>query len=154
MFIILIVSIFIIKDIDAFHRFMKAPDSVLTDKESLQKYNEEATHVFNGLSNCVLRPSTVEEVSKILAYCNERKLAIVPQGGRTSLVEGGISVFDEIVINLERMNAIHEFSPYSGILKLEAGVILAQAQNYCLGKDFVFPLDIGAKVFLMSLYSF
>lgn len=92
-----------------------------------------------------MRPKSAEEVSKILAYCNARKLAVVPQGGRTSLVAGSTSVFDEIVINMERMNKIYELSPYTGILKLQAGVILEDAEKYVNERGFVFPLDLGAK---------
>lgn len=124
---------------------MPATDSVLTDKSSLKKYNEEYTHKHNGLSTCVIRPKTAEEVSKVLAYCNSRKLAVIPQGGRTSLVAGGTSLYDEIVINLERMNKIYDISPYTGILKLQAGVILENAEKYCADHGYVFPLDLGAK---------
>ncbi len=124
---------------------MPTKDSVLTDKDSVNKYNEEYTHKHNGLSNCVLRPSTPEEVSKVLAYCNERKLAVIPQGGRTSLVAGATSVFDEVILNLERMNKIYELSPYTGILKVQSGVILEDADKYCKERGFVFPLDLGAK---------
>ena len=124
---------------------MNAPDTVLTQRQAIKKYNEEYTRKYNGLSGCILRPKSTEEVAKILAHCNERKLAVVPQGGRTSLVAGATSVFDEITINLERMNTIHEFSPYSGIIKLQAGVTLEDAEKHCNKHGFTFPLDLGSK---------
>jgi FAD/FMN-containing dehydrogenase len=42
----------------------------------------------------MLLPQNTEHVSKILKYCNERKLAVVPQGGNTGLVGGSVPVFD------------------------------------------------------------
>eukprot|EP00829_Urostomides_striatus_P011199 TRINITY_DN2742_c0_g1_i2.p2 TRINITY_DN2742_c0_g1~~TRINITY_DN2742_c0_g1_i2.p2 ORF type:complete len:397 (+),score=83.97 TRINITY_DN2742_c0_g1_i2:64-1254(+) len=132
-------------DVEYFKKTLPEKDAVLTEKTLVEKYNEEYTHKYNGLSKCVLRPRTAQEISNILAYCNARKLAVVPQGGRTSLVAGGTSVFDEIVINLEKMNKIYELSPYTGILKLQAGVILENADKYCQDKGFLFPLDLGAK---------
>lgn len=42
----------------------------------------------------MLCPKNTEEVSKILKYCNERRLAIVPQGGNTGLVGGSVPIFD------------------------------------------------------------
>lgn len=128
-----------------FKKILPGSDTVLTEALKVNKYNEEYTHKHNGLSKCVLRPQSATEISKILAYCNERKLAVVPQGGRTSLVAGATSVFDEIVINMERMNKIYELSPYTGIIKLQAGVILEEAEKYCNERGFVFPLDLGAK---------
>jgi len=61
-------------------------------------------------------------------------------------VAGGTTVFDEIVINLERMNKIYELSPYTGIIKLQAGAILEDAEKLCHERGFLFPLDLGAKV--------
>lgn len=41
---------------------------------------------YKGHTKLVLKPKTTEDVSKILKYCNEKKLAVVPQGGNTGLV--------------------------------------------------------------------
>ncbi len=32
-------------------------------------------------------------------YCNERNLAVCPQGGNTGLVGGSVPVFDEIILS-------------------------------------------------------
>lgn len=54
--------------------------------DDTQGYNIDWMRSFRGFSNVVLRPKTTEEVSAILKYCNERKLAVCPQGGNTGLV--------------------------------------------------------------------
>ena len=71
-----------------------------------------------------MQPTTTDEVSKVLKYCNERKLAVVPQGGNTGLVGGQTPVHDEIVIQLGRMNKILGFDESYGVLTAEAGCIL------------------------------
>lgn len=63
----------------------------------------------------VLRPKSTEEVSAILKYCNEKKLAVVPQGGNTGLVGGSVAVFDEIVISTQLMNNIISLDEISGL---------------------------------------
>lgn len=100
---------------------------------------------FRGHTKLVLKPSTTEEVSKILKYCNDNLLAVVPQGGNTGLVGGSVPVFDEIVINLQKMNEIRSFDEVSGILVADAGVILENADNYLAERNHIFPLDLGAK---------
>ena len=62
----------------------------------------------------MLRPKTTAEVSKIMRYCNDRRLAVVPQGGNTGLVGGSIPVFDEIVISVQLMNRILSFDKLAG----------------------------------------
>jgi len=63
----------------------------------------------------VLRPKSTAEVSEIMRYCNDRRLAVVPQGGNTGLVGGSIPVFDEIVISMQLMNRILSFDKLAGM---------------------------------------
>jgi FAD/FMN-containing dehydrogenase len=100
---------------------------------------------YRGHTKIVLKPSSTEQVSQILKYCNDRLLAVVPQGGNTGLVGGSVPVFDEIVINLSKMDTIRSFDEVSGILVADAGVILEVADNYLAEKKHIFPLDLGAK---------
>ncbi|RAL66428.1 hypothetical protein DID88_006119 [Monilinia fructigena] len=72
-------------------------------------------------------------------------LAVVPQGGNTGLVGGSVPVFDEIVINMSRMNQIRSFDEVSGTLVVDAGVVLETADNYLAERKHIFPLDLGAK---------
>lgn len=62
----------------------------------------------------VLKPKTTEEVSAILRHCNERRLAVCPQGGNTGLVGGSVPVFDEIVLSTQLMNTIESIDELSG----------------------------------------
>ncbi|CAI6291883.1 unnamed protein product [Periconia digitata] len=121
-------------------------DGVSKDaSEDIEPYNSDWMRKFRGHAQLVLRPSSTEEVSKILKYCNENMLAVVPQGGNTGLVGGSVPVFDEIVISLQKMSKIRSFDDVSGILVADAGVILEVADNFLAEKNHIFPLDLGAK---------
>lgn len=62
----------------------------------------------------MLKPKTTEEVSAIMRYCNQRLLAVCPQGGNTGLVGGSVPVFDEIVLSTQLMNQIENIDELSG----------------------------------------
>lgn len=100
---------------------------------------------YKGHAKLVLKPGSTEEVSKVLRYCNDNMLAVVPQGGNSGLVGGSVPVYDEIVINLARMKNIRSFDEVSGTLVVDAGLILEVADNFLAEKDHIFPLDLGAK---------
>lgn len=100
---------------------------------------------YHGKSKLVLKPKNTEELSKILKHCNERNLAVVPQGGNTGLVGGGVPVFDEIVISLALMNNVRSFDDISGTLVTDSGAILEVLDNYVGEKGYMMPLDLGAK---------
>ena len=100
---------------------------------------------YKGHTKLVIKPVSAEEVSKVLSYCNDNMLAIVPQGGNSGLVGGSVPVYDEIVISTSRMNKIRSFDEVSGTLVVDAGCILEVVDRFLAEKNHIFPLDLGAK---------
>lgn len=121
-------------------------DGVTTDAgDDLEAYNSDWMRKYRGHARLVIKPKTTEEVSKVLKYCNENMLAVVPQGGNSGLVGGSVPIFDEIVVSTSRMNNIRSFDDVSGILVADAGCILEVVDNFLAEKNHIFPLDLGAK---------
>jgi hypothetical protein len=60
----------------------------------LDAFNKDWMGKYTGSSKCLLQPKSTDQVSKILKYCNDESIAVVPQGGNTGLVGGGVPVFD------------------------------------------------------------
>lgn len=136
----------------AFFRELLRKETALIDgvtgevaADDMEPYNGDWMRKYRGHCKLVLKPGSTEEVSKILKYCNDNMLAVVPQGGNTGLVGGSVPVFDEIVLNTTRMNQIRSFDDVSGILVADAGVVLEVADQYLAEKGYIFPLDLGAK---------
>jgi FAD/FMN-containing dehydrogenase len=79
--------------------------------------------------------------------CAAAKLAVVPQGGNTGLVAGGVPPEDRdnIVVALGRMNRIRTIDPVNFTMTVEAGCILAQLQEVAAEADRLFPLSLGAE---------
>ena len=113
--------------------------------EDIEPYTSDWMRKYRGKSQLILLPETTEQVRQILMYCSQEKLAVVPQGGNTGLVGGSVPVFDEIVINLKRMNKIRSFDEASGVLVTDAGTILEVVDSFLAEKNYMFPLDLGAK---------
>ncbi|XP_076150555.1 D-2-hydroxyglutarate dehydrogenase, mitochondrial isoform X1 [Alosa pseudoharengus] len=121
------------------------PGRAITDPDMLESCNVDWLKSVRGNSEVLLRPRTTEEVSQILKYCNERNLAVCPQGGNTGLVGGSVPVFDEIVLSTSLMNQVLTFDSVSGILTCQAGCVLETLSQYLEERDFIMPLDLGAK---------
>ncbi|XP_058044318.1 D-2-hydroxyglutarate dehydrogenase, mitochondrial [Ahaetulla prasina] len=130
-------------DLTFFEHFL--PGRVITDAEELKPFNVDWLKSVRGCSTVLLKPRTTMEVSQILKYCNEKNLAVNPQGGNTGLVGGSVPVFDEIILSTGLMNQIISFDHISGILICQAGCILENLNQYLEPKGFVMPLDLGAK---------
>lgn len=98
-----------------------------------------------GNSKLVLKPGSTEEVAAILKHCNERRLAVVPQGGNTGMVGGSVPICDEIVISLQRLNKVLSVDEVTGIAIVEAGCILENFSERAREVGLTVPLDLGAK---------
>ncbi|XP_076636354.1 D-2-hydroxyglutaric acid dehydrogenase isoform X2 [Colletes latitarsis] len=118
---------------------------VISNPEECENYNVDYLKIVRGKSNLVLKPKTTEEVSAILKYCNDNRLAVCPQSGNTGLVGGSVPVFDEIVISMKLMNKIIETNELAGVLTCEAGCVLEDLENHLATVELMMPLDLGAK---------
>lgn len=96
-------------------------------------------------ASLLVRPKTTAEVAAVLKLCNEEKRAVVTQGGLTGLVHGADTVPGQIVLSLERMNAIEEIDPVQRVAVAQAGVTLQAMQDAVAPYGLSFPLDLGAR---------
>ncbi|GAB5371095.1 hypothetical protein AAMO2058_001550200 [Amorphochlora amoebiformis] len=119
--------------------------NVIEDEAQLQPINTDWLSHYKGHSKVAICPENTQQVAKILRYCNDEKIAVVPQGGNTGLVGGSTPVFDEVIINMKKMNKIESFDPLLGVIVCEAGCILQNLDEFLREKGFLMPLDLGAK---------
>ncbi|KAI9280025.1 hypothetical protein BY458DRAFT_501091 [Sporodiniella umbellata] len=135
------------KDVDYFRSILTPNHIVYADPKGpeLEERNTDWYKVHRGVSNLCLFPTSTEQVSKILSYCHERTLAVVPQGGKTGLSGGPVPVFDEVIINSSKMNRIRQFDEISGVAVIDAGVVLENLASFLESKGHTVPLDLGAK---------
>jgi FAD/FMN-containing dehydrogenase len=111
----------------------------ITNKDAQAPYLVELRGLYQGHTPVVLRPASVEEVSKILQLANETATPVVPQGGNTGLVGGQIPLHNEIVLSLNRLDRIREIDATSNTLTCEAGVTLQRAREAAAAADRLYP---------------
>ncbi len=92
----------------------------------------------------VVWPHTAEEVSKILRMANEESIPITPWGAGTSLEGNPIPVEGGIVLNLQQMNHILDLMKEDLQVRVEAGVIYKELNQYLSRHGLFFPPDPGA----------
>lgn len=120
-------------------------DIVLTGQQIGERYRSDESRTGRSLPLAVLRPSTVEQVSRALAICNERRQAVVPQGGLTGLAGGANAQGNEIALSLERLSGVEEIDKAAATMTVRAGTSLEAAQQAALAAGFLLPVDLGAR---------
>ena len=119
----------------------------IRDKAEMAGYMREWRDIYVGKSPLVLRPSSTEEVSRILAIANETCTAIVPQSGNTGLAGGQIphESGHEVLLSLDRMTKIISVSPEDNTMTVEAGVTLKAVQDAASDAGRLFPLSLASE---------
>ncbi len=121
------------------------PRGVVTDFPDRYCRDWSGDHIGRPLA--IVRPANTVEVAETLRLCHAANIPIVPQGGNTGLVAGGIPTDDgtEIVLSLERLDRIREIDPLNFSMIAEAGCILSDLHRAAADADRLFPLSLGAQ---------
>ena len=118
----------------------------LDKKEDVELFVRDRRNRLARHSALVLLPKNVGEICEIMKCANKNGIAIIPQGGNTGLVGGGIPVGDkQVILSMRRLNKILKIDGVGNTMTVEAGVVLGDMQKHAEGVDRFFPLALGAQ---------
>jgi FAD/FMN-containing dehydrogenase len=100
-----------------------------------------------GKAAAMASPASLAEVQAVAAACAAEQVALVPQGGNTSMVAGATPDMsgEALLLSLRRMNRIRSVSAADNAVVAEAGVILTHVHEAAAEAGRRFPLSLGAK---------
>jgi FAD/FMN-containing dehydrogenase len=103
--------------------------------------------LYQGRALAVALPRSVDEVSKLLAWCDRHAVGVVPQGGNTSYCGGATpdASGQQLVIGLRRLNRIRRIDAADFSMTVEAGCLLASVQQAAREAGRFFPLELGSS---------
>lgn len=114
--------------------------------EDCQPWQRDWLDQYGEVPLGVARPKSTAEVSDVLRLCYAEGVPVVPQGGNTGLVGGGVlGEPGGVILSLSRMNAISSPELSSGSISAEAGVILEQLHQSLEGTGLMFPMHLGSE---------
>jgi FAD/FMN-containing dehydrogenase len=104
---------------------------------------------YSGNALAVVFPSNTQQVSEMVRLCAANNIAIVPQGGNTSLCGASVPLSlpvggEQIVLNLSRMNQVRAIDSTNYTMSVEAGCTLASVREAAEQNDRLFPLGLTA----------
>ena len=136
--------------IEAFSKMVGA-EHVLTGFAATP-YCKDQRGNYSGKALAVVLPSDTQQVSAVVTLCSLHHIALVPQGGNTSLCGASVPLADtaqtkteqQVVINLSRMNGIRSFDAINYTMTADAGCTLAQVRDIAAQNNLLFPLSLTA----------
>ncbi|WP_396270609.1 FAD-binding oxidoreductase [Ideonella sp.] len=127
-------------------RALVGASHVLTDQD-LSAWEWDWRKRYRGRALAVVRPANTLEVAAVVKACGQHEVGLVPQGGNTGLVGGGVpdESGEQVVLSLSRMRQVRALDEANLTMTVDAGVILAQAQAAAVEAGLLFPLSLAAE---------
>ncbi len=131
-------------DLRAALRAALGPRGLLEAVEDIAPYRHEHRGLFVGSCIAVARPSSTAEVAQVVRLCASAGVPVVPHGGNTGLVGGGVPR-GGVVVSTERLCRIRGVDRANRTITVEAGAILAEVQAAAEAAGALFPLSLAAE---------
>ena len=121
--------------------------AAITDAADIEPWLTDWRGRWTGKAGAILQPASTDEVAAIVRMAAERSVALVPQGGNTSMVGGATPPEDgsALLLSLRRMNRVREIDADAMRTEVDAGVVLQNLHEAVAARGLRFPLTLGAK---------
>ena len=122
------------------------PAHVLTEGD-LSAWELDWRKRWRGRAFAVVRPAHTAEVAAVVRACAAHGTALVPQGGNTGLVGGGVpdASGTQVLLATTRLARVRALDAANLTLTVEAGCVLQTAQQAAADAGLLLPLSLAAE---------
>src|SRR4051794_25325252 len=120
-------------------------DFVSTDAADRMEYGRDWTRIHAPAPSAIAFPRTTEQVSRLLALCNEASFPVVPSGGRTGLAGGAVAARGELVVSLSRMRRMDPVDVLGATVRVQAGAVTEAVHRHAAEHGLTWPVDFASK---------
>jgi FAD/FMN-containing dehydrogenase len=132
-------------------RGVVGPEHVLTDPELVAPYATDWGGRWGGPALAVVRPGLTDEVAEVVRVCSRAGVSLIPQGGNTGLVAGGVPAAEPgplgppVIISTRRLVRLDPIDEVSEQVTVGAGVTLGDLHRYVSSQGWEYGVDLAAR---------
>ncbi|GAB4177205.1 MAG: FAD-binding oxidoreductase [Wenzhouxiangellaceae bacterium] len=123
---------------------LSPPIPIVDDSETLTFYGRDWTRFWPPAPAGVVFPESVEQLAELVRWARDRRVALVPSGGRTGLSGGAVAAAGEVVVSLDRMRKVIDFDPVDASMTVQAGLTVGELQRRAEEQGLCYPVDWAA----------
>jgi len=132
----------IVKELEA----LLGADGVISEDDGRRAFEADALTSYRQTPLAVVLPRSTEEVSKVLRYCRQNNLKVVPRGAGTSLCGGALPSADSIVLGTSRMNRVLETDFANRTITVECGITNLAITDAVSAEGFFYAPDPSSQL--------
>ncbi len=121
-------------------------EGVIVDADELRAYDCDGLMAYKQIPLIVVLPKTTAEVSRVLKYCHENDVKIVPRGAGTGLSGGALPLADAVTIGLGKFNKIIETDYLNRCVVTQPGVTNLAITQAVQEEGFYYAPDPSSQI--------
>ncbi len=121
-------------------------EGVIDDAEELKAYESDGLTAYKQPPMIVCLPSTVEQVSRILKYCHNHDVKVVPRGAGTSLSGGALPLADGVLLGMGKFSQVLEIDYANRVARVQPGVTNLGITDAVAAAGFYYAPDPSSQI--------
>ncbi len=121
-------------------------ENILYHEDETRPFETDALSAYKQKPLIVVFPENAKEVSKILSYCNQHRIKVVPRGAGTGLSGGALPMADSILLCLGKFNKIIDIDYKNRCVVAQPGVTNLSITQAVQDKGFYYAPDPSSQI--------
>jgi glycolate oxidase len=121
-------------------------EGIVTHPDGLRPFESDGLTAYRQIPLLVVLPQTVEQVSRVLRYCHENGVRVVPRGSGTSLSGGALPLEDGVLLVMSKFNQILEIDIANRAAVVQPGVTNLGVTNAVSHLGFYYAPDPSSQI--------
>ena len=121
-------------------------EGVIANEREMRPYESDGLTAYRQLPFVVVLPETTEQVCRVLRYCHEHGIRVVPRGAGTSLSGGALPLADGVLLGMGKFNRVREIDFDNRVAVVEPGVTNLAISQAVAHEGFYYAPDPSSQI--------
>ncbi len=121
-------------------------EGVISSETAMRPYESDGLTAYKQLPMVVVLPETTDQVARVLRYCHDNGIRVVPRGAGTSLSGGALPLVDGVLLGMGKFNRIREIDFANRVAVVEPGVTNLAISKAVEDEDFYYAPDPSSQI--------
>src|SRR5512132_1617031 len=121
-------------------------EGVIAAERELRPYESDGLTAYRQMPLVVVLPETTEQVARVLRYCHQGGIKVVPRGAGTSLSGGALPLGDGVLLGMAKFNRIREIDYANRVVVAQPGVTNLAISQAVAAQGFYYAPDPSSQI--------
>jgi len=121
-------------------------EGVISTEREMRPYQSDGLTAYRQLPMVVVLPQTTDQVARVLRYCQQKGIKVVPRGAGTSLSGGALPLGDGVLLGMGKFNRIREIDFANRVAVVEPGVTNLAVTQAVEHEGFYYAPDPSSQI--------